>query len=163
LAKADFFLKIAARATVQKKELARSATAIITGFTGVSEEKHMTNGDAIINRMQAEQAAATAPSALPPPAPKEPGKFKRIFGAILGGAVSMALPGAGSVIGSFINRGNLDYSNMHSMLYEQQMQSLQMLAIQNRVQTQTQEFTTVSNLLKARFDGEMSAVHNFKS
>ncbi len=52
---------------------------------------------------------------------------------------------------------------MNEMLRQQQMMSMQMLAVQNRVQTQTQEFTTVSNLLKARHDGEMSAIHNFKS
>jgi hypothetical protein len=38
-----------------------------------------------------------------------------------------------------------------------------MLAIQNRVQSQTQEFTTVSNLLRAKHEGDMSAVQNFKA
>lgn len=52
---------------------------------------------------------------------------------------------------------------MNAMLQVQQHQAMQMLQVQNRVQHQTQEFTTVSNLLKARHDGEMSAVHNFKS
>ena len=121
----------------------------------------MPNGDAMINPVG--QPAPQLPSALPPPAQKEPGKFSRIFGGILGGAVSLIAPGAGSIIGSLINRGGVDYSNMQAMLQQQQLQSMQMLAVQNRVQTQTQEFTTVSNLLKARHDGEMSAVHNFKS
>jgi hypothetical protein len=121
--------------------------------------------DAMINRAQIEQPVVTVPSALPPEQPKQPGKFSRIFGGILGGALNLVAPGAGTLIGGFINRGgsNLDTMNMHSMLQQQQMHSMQMLAIQNRVQTQTQEFTTVSNLLKARHDGEMSAVHNFKS
>jgi hypothetical protein len=124
----------------------------------------MANGDAMINRTQVEQPAATnLPSALPPEPPKQPGKFSKIFGGIAGAALNILAPGAGSLIGGFINRGGLDYGNMQSMLQQQQLQSFQMLAIQNRVQTQTQEFTTVSNLLKARHDGEMSAVHNFKS
>jgi hypothetical protein len=124
----------------------------------------MTNGDAMINQVSVDQAAATLPSALPPERPKEPGKFSRIFGGIAAGALNIVAPGMGSIIGGFINRGgSLDTSNMQEMLRQQQMMSMQMLAIQNRVQTQTQEFTTVSNLLKARHDGEMSAVHNFKS
>jgi len=122
----------------------------------------MTNGDAMINQVPTEQPAAL-PSALPPERPKEPGKFSKIFGGIAAGALNIVAPGMGSVIGGFINRGGVDTTNMNEMLRQQQLMSMQMLAIQNRVQTQTQEFTTVSNLLKARHDGEMSAVHNFKS
>jgi hypothetical protein len=122
----------------------------------------MTNGDAMINQVPADQSA-TLPSALPPEAPKQPGRFSKIFGGIAAGALNIVAPGMGSVVGSFINRGGVDATNMNEMLRQQQMMSMQMLAIQNRVQTQTQEFTTVSNLLKARHDGEMSAVHNFKS
>ncbi|HYY42366.1 MAG TPA: hypothetical protein VE775_06495 [Pyrinomonadaceae bacterium] len=123
----------------------------------------MNNGDAMINQVPADQSA-TLPSALPPEQPKQPGRFSKIFGGIAAGALNFVAPGMGSVIGGFINRGgNLDTSNMNEMLRQQQLMSFQMLAIQNRVQTQTQEFTTVSNLLKARHDGEMSAVHNFKS
>jgi hypothetical protein len=122
----------------------------------------MGNGDAMINQVPADQTA-TLPSALPPEQPKEPGKFSKIFGGIAAGALNIVAPGMGSVIGGFINRGGVDVTNMNEMLRQQQMMSMQMLAVQNRVQTQTQEFTTVSNLLKARHDGEMSAVHNFKS
>ena len=124
----------------------------------------MNNGDAMINQVPVDQTT-TLPSALPPEQPKQPGRFSKIFGGIAAGALNFVAPGMGSVIGGFINRGgsNLDTTNMNEMLRQQQMMSFQMLAIQNRVQTQTQEFTTVSNLLKARHDGEMSAVHNFKS
>ncbi|HEX8187567.1 MAG TPA: hypothetical protein VF586_04400 [Pyrinomonadaceae bacterium] len=122
----------------------------------------MGNGDAMINQVPADQSA-TLPSALPPEAPKQPGRFSKIFGGIAAGALNIVAPGMGSVIGGFINRGGVDATSMNEMLRQQQMMSFQMLAVQNRVQTQTQEFTTVSNLLKARHDGEMSAVHNFKS
>jgi hypothetical protein len=124
----------------------------------------MVDGDAMINQVPADQSA-TLPSALPPEQPKQSGKFSKIFGGIAAGALNFVAPGMGSVIGGFINRGggSLDTTNMNEMLRQQQLMSFQMLAVQNRVQTQTQEFTTVSNLLKARHDGEMSAVHNFKS
>lgn len=122
----------------------------------------MINNDPMIS--SAIQTQSTLPSALPPEQPKQPGMASRIFGGILGGAVNMVAPGFGSIIGGFINRGGgSDFNNMQTMLQQQQRQSMQMLAVQNRVQTQTQEFTTISNLLKARHDGEMSAVHNFKS
>jgi hypothetical protein len=122
----------------------------------------MGEGDAMINQVPADQSA-TLPSALPPEQPKQPGRFSKIFGGIAAGALNIVAPGMGSVIGGFINRGGVDVTNMNEMLRQQQLMSMQMLAVQNRVQTQTQEFTTVSNLLKARHDGEMSAVHNFKS
>lgn len=99
------------------------------------------------------------------PQPQGPGKFSRIFGGILGGALNLVAPGTGSLISSFIggNSAAANFANMEGMMAQQQLHSMQMLAVQNRVQSQTQEFTTVSNLLKARHDGEMSAVHNFKS
>ncbi|HEY0097482.1 MAG TPA: hypothetical protein VGB76_00895 [Pyrinomonadaceae bacterium] len=122
------------------------------------------SNDPMINQMPTVQPA---PSALPPiqPQPKQPGKFSRIFGGLVGGALNIVAPGAGSLIGGFINggAGGVDFNNMQSMLNQQAQQSMQMLAVQNRVQSQTQEFTTVSNLLKAKHDGDMSAVHNFKS
>jgi len=121
-----------------------------------------TNGDAMINQVPADQSASL-PSALPPEQPKQPGRFSKIFGGIAAGALNIVAPGMGSVIGSFINRGGVDTTNMNEMLRQQQMMSMQLLAIQNRVQTQGQEFSTISNLLKARHDGEMSAIHNFKS
>ena len=122
------------------------------------------NNDPMISQMPTVQPG---PSALPPiqPQPKQPGKFSRIFGGLVGGALNIVAPGAGSLLGGFINggAGGVDFNNMQSMLNQQAQQSMQMLSIQNRVQSQTQEFTTVSNLLKARHEGEMSAVHNFKS
>lgn len=125
----------------------------------------MPNGDAMINSTTTiATTPTTMPSALPPVQPKGPGKFARIFGGLFGGALNVVAPGAGSLIGGLINGGNgMNYANMETMLQQQQHQSMQMLAIQNRVQTNSQEFTTVSNLMKARHDGEMSAVQNFKS
>lgn len=107
--------------------------------------------------------SAPMPSALPPQEQKSPGKFSRIFGGLLGGALNLVAPGAGSVIGGFINRGGLDTSSMEAMMNQQAQNSMTMLAVQTRVQNQSQEFTTISNLLKARHDSEMSAVNNFKS
>ncbi|HEX8455940.1 MAG TPA: hypothetical protein VF656_01360 [Pyrinomonadaceae bacterium] len=123
------------------------------------------SNDPMINQMPSVQSTPSALPPVQPQPPKQPGKFSRIFGGLVGGALNIVAPGAGGLIGSFINGGSggVDFNNMQSMLNQQAQQSMQMLAIQNRVQSQTQEFTTVSNLLKAKYDGDMSAVHNFKS
>lgn len=114
----------------------------------------------------------TTPALQPQPlVPQQrgPGRFARIFGAIAGTALNLVAPGAGSLVGNLIGGGGMGgdggagAANMEAMLQRQQQMSYEMIAVQNRVQTQTQEFTTVSNLLKAKHDGEMSAVHNFKS
>lgn len=122
----------------------------------------MVNGDPLINTTTPTTPTTTMPSALPPDKPKEPSKFGQILRGIVGGALNIVAPGVGSLVGGFIG-GGPNFGNMEDMLMKQQVFSLQMLSVQNRVQTQTQEFTTVSNLLKARHDGEMSAVNNFKS
>lgn len=122
----------------------------------------MTERDSMISPMGVSSMISAPQQAVQP---QQPGKFSRIFGGILGGALNLVAPGAGSLIGNFIGGSSsaANFASMEGMLAQQQYQSMQMLAVQNRVQSQTQEFTTVSNLLKARHDGEMSAVHNFKS
>ncbi len=121
-------------------------------------------GDSMINPNNTMTGTATMMPSAYPTAPKQPGKFSRFFGAIGGSALYFVAPGAGGLIGNLIGGGGMGgYGNMEAMLQKQQQQSMMMLSVQNRVQTQTQEFTTVSNLLKAKHDGEMSAVHNFKS
>lgn len=120
--------------------------------------------DTMINRAPTVQTQNTLTSPLPQ-AQKGPGRFGRIFGGLLGGALNLVAPGAGSLIGGLIGRGSGGGSgmDMQGMLDQSAQQQMQMIAVQQKVQNQTQEFTTVSNLLKARHDGEMSAVHNFKS
>lgn len=125
----------------------------------------MAIGDSMINTTTNNTTPLTMPAAplTDPTMPRQPGKFGRIFGAIAGSALNLVAPGAGSLIGGFIGGGGMNYGSMDAMLRQQQQQSMMLMSIQNRVQNQTQEFTTVTNLLKAKHDGEMSAVHNFKS
>ncbi len=102
------------------------------------------------------------PQMYTPPPVKKPNAFGRIFGGILGGAASILMPGVGGLIGSALGGGN-NMADMQGMLNQQMQQSMQLLSVQNRVQSQTQEFSTMSNLLKSKHDSEMSAVNNFKS
>ncbi|HZN12241.1 MAG TPA: hypothetical protein VFC61_11205 [Blastocatellia bacterium] len=95
---------------------------------------------------------------------KEPGKFGRVIGSVLGGAVNVMAPAAGSLIGGLIRGGGLGFAaDMERMMAQSAQNQMQLIGVQMRVQNQTEQFTTVSNLLKARHDGEMSAVQNFKS
>jgi hypothetical protein len=52
---------------------------------------------------------------------------------------------------------------MEVMLASSARQQQQLIGVQMRVSDQTQQFTAVSNLLKAKHDGEMTAVSNFKT
>jgi hypothetical protein len=99
------------------------------------------------------------------PVQKKSSGFGRIFGGILGGALNIVAPGLGSIVGGALNGGNSGASmvEMQEMMNAQMRQSMQLLSVQNRVQSQSQEFTTMSNLLKSKHDSEMSAVNNFKS
>lgn len=117
--------------------------------------------DPIIN------TATQTPTVIMPetiPVQKKSG-FGKVFGGILGGALNVVAPGLGSIVGGALNGGNSGASayDMQQMMNSQMRQSMQLLSVQNRVQSQSQEFTTMSNLLKSKHDSEMSAVNNFKS
>jgi hypothetical protein len=83
---------------------------------------------------------------------------------VLGGAVNVIAPGAGSLIGGLVRGGGIGYAaDMEVMLASSARQQQQLIGVQMRVSDQTQQFTAVSNLLKAKHDGEMTAVSNFKT
>lgn len=115
--------------------------------------------DSIINSAPAQ--VQPLPAYAPAPVKKN-NAFGRIFGGILGGAASIMLPGVGGILGNVLGGGS-NMADMQTMMNQQMQQSMQLLSVQNRVQAQTQEFSTMSNLLKAKHDSEMSAVNNFKS
>jgi hypothetical protein len=121
--------------------------------------------DPLVNPTNQSQVYSTYSYPQVAPPPKEPGKFSRVFGGILGGAANVVMPGLGSVIGGFSgwNRGLSGFGDAQQMLQQSAYMQMQMLAIQNQVNNQSQQFTTVTNLLKSRHDGEMSAVQNLKS
>ncbi len=123
---------------------------------------------------------------------KEPNKFLKILGGIAGGALNLVAPGVGSMVGNLIGGTSGSTFGSYGALYEQQrqfdemqrysqlsssmqqrqqqemmdtqrQQQFQLLGVQHRVSMQSQEFSTVSNLMKTRHDSEMTAVNNIKS
>lgn len=93
--------------------------------------------------------------------PKQPNKFMSVLKGVGSAALGM-IPGVGGMLSGLLG-GGPNFGSMHAMLQQQQRFSMQMLQVQQQVGSQSQEFTAVSNLLKARHDSEMSAVNNFKS
>jgi len=90
--------------------------------------------------------------------------FGRVLGNVLGGAINVMAPAAGSILGTLMRGGGLGFAaDMERMIAESAHQQMQMISVQMRVQDQTEQFTTVSNLLKSRHDGEMQAIQNFRS
>ena len=122
-------------------------------------------GDPILDPIRQQPTEPVTPPIAPEPAqPKQPGKFGRILGSVLGGAVNVIAPGAGSLIGGLVRGGGIGYAaDMEVMLASSARQQQQLIGVQMRVSDQTQQFTAVSNLLKAKHDGEMTAVSNFKT
>src|SRR5262245_56863737 len=105
--------------------------------------------------------AATQTTGNPQPQGTK-GKFGKILGSVLGGAVNVMAPGAGSMIGSLIRGGGLGFAaEIERMMAESAHQQMQLIGIQMRVQERSEQFSTVSNLLKTRHDGEMEAIRNF--
>lgn len=128
---------------------------------------------------------------LPQQTQSSSGKFLRVLGGIAGGAMNFVMPGLGGILGNVISRGGSSYGSyvglmeqqrqmdemnrynqmanslqqkqQQIMLNQQQQQSFQLISVQHRASMQSQEFSTVSNLMKSRHDSEMTAVNNIKS
>ena len=114
--------------------------------------------DAVTNNV-ATRPVVTTPI-VSPPLKKGPGKWQRVLGAVAGAGLNIVAPGAGTLIGEFIGGTGFDPEAMIRRMSEQ---SMAMLSIQEQMQAETQKFTIASNLLKARHEADMSAVHNLKS
>ncbi|MEZ5307616.1 MAG: hypothetical protein R2684_10775 [Pyrinomonadaceae bacterium] len=117
---------------------------------------------------------------------KKSGRFVKILSGIAGTALNVAAPGLGSIVGGGSSFGSyaglienqkqfeemqrynrvanmMQQQQNQAMLDQQQKNSFRLIEMQNRVSLQSQEFSTVSNLLKSRHDSEMTAVNNIKS
>ena len=97
-------------------------------------------------------------------APNKKGAFSRILGNVLGGAINVMAPAAGGVLGTLIRGGGLGYTaDIERLMAESTHQQMQLIGVQMRVQERSEQFATVSNLMKSRHDGEMEAIRNFKA
>jgi len=87
----------------------------------------------------------------------------------LGGAAMPALGGAGAGRGpaalaaAGAANGNPEMANVEAMMQEGQLSNLQLLALQQQVQQENQQFSTVSNVMRAKHDTAKAAVSNIRA
>jgi hypothetical protein len=88
-------------------------------------------------------------------APSSGGGFRRVLGAIAGGAANIFAPGIGSMIGGLIagKGGTLPGLGGEAMQY---------LEFQRQMQAETRAYETAVTVLKLRHDSEMSALRATK-
>jgi hypothetical protein len=73
-------------------------------------------------------------------------------------AASAGMAGATAATG-----GNAETASMEAMMQQGQMSNLQLLALQEQVQQENQQFTTVSNVMRAKHDTAKAAVSNIRA
>lgn len=117
--------------------------------------------DLTIDRAQAARAAVPVNTDAAP-AKKGHGRFARLMCAVAEGALNVVAPGAGTLIGELAGGDSDPAAQMKSVLDENQKSMASMFALQNKVQNQTQSFALLTNIMKAKHDAEMAAVHNLK-
>jgi hypothetical protein len=59
--------------------------------------------------------------------------------------------------------GNPEMANVEAMMQQGQMSNLQLLALQQQVQQENQQFSTVSNVMRAKHDTAKAAVSNIRA
>jgi hypothetical protein len=70
------------------------------------------------------------------------------------GAAALAAGGA---------TGNPEMANVEAMMQQGQISNVQLLALQQQVQQENQQFTTVSNVMRAKHDTAKAAVSNIRA
>jgi hypothetical protein len=88
-------------------------------------------------------------------------------GAIVGGgpagAGGMLAPGSGVAGVAAAAAGGPEMAGMEALMQQGQVSNLQLLALQQQVQQESQRFTTVSNVMRAKHDTAKAAVSNIRA
>ncbi|HEY7374863.1 MAG TPA: hypothetical protein VIF57_22050 [Polyangia bacterium] len=80
-----------------------------------------------------------------------------------GGTLPAAPAMAGAAAATAATGGNPEMAGMEAMMQQGQMSNLQLLALQQQVQQENQQFTTVSNVMRAKHDTAKAAVSNIRA
>lgn len=104
--------------------------------------------------------AASVPLGTSASALTTPGGGKAPEGPGVGAASPAG--GLGSGVGTGLGSGLDSGGNIETALQQSQEMNLQMLAIQQRVQQDNQQFTTLSNVMKAQHDTVKTAIGNIR-
>jgi hypothetical protein len=87
----------------------------------------------------------------------QPSGFRRVLGAVAGGAGNVLFPGLGSVVGSAIAGGTPGSTGLLGP------EVSQMLELQRAMNMETQAFEVATNMLKAQHDATMDVARNLKA
>ena len=96
-----------------------------------------------------------------------------VHDARVGAASALGGPGAAAPAGGATGAaalaaaagatGNPEMANVETMMQQGQMSNLQLLALQQQVQQENQQFSTVSNVMRAKHDTAKAAVSNIRA
>ncbi len=93
--------------------------------------------------------------------PKQPGAFRKVLGAVVGGVGNMFAPGIGGLIGGAIGGGVLGGGIGGSLtLGTGGNDPMQFLQLQQQMSMQQEAFESVSAVMKSRHDASMAAIRN---
>ncbi len=83
-----------------------------------------------------------------------------VAGPALAAAVHDARAGATGALGA---SGGSAPADLSSMVQDGQASNMQLLALQQQIQNETQQFSTVSNVMRAKYDTAKAAVSNIRA
>ena len=95
--------------------------------------------------------------------PKQPGAFRKVLGAVVGGVGNMFAPGIGGLIGGAIGGGVLGGGGLSGSLSLGTGGSndpMQFLQLQQQMSMQQEAFESMSAVMKSRHDASMAAIRN---
>jgi len=86
-----------------------------------------------------------------------------VAGPLMAAAVHDARAGATAGLGGTGLQSSGNPGDIQSMLQDGQASNLQLLALQQQIQSESQQFSTVSNVMRAKYDTAKAAVSNIRA
>jgi hypothetical protein len=84
-------------------------------------------------------------------------------GSIGAAAAGVGAAGGGPLAAMSGQGGPSDMANVQAMMQDGQSSNMQLLALQQQIQEESQRFSTVSNVMRAKFDTAKAAVSNIRA
>lgn len=97
--------------------------------------------------------------------PKQPGAFRKVLGALVGGVGNFVAPGIGNLIGGTISGGIGGIGGSIGIggiggVGGMGSDTMQYIQLQQQMSQQQEAFETASNVLKSKHDASMAAIRN---
>jgi len=150
----DSRLEIAATRSRQTEPSTAPFRSVLAGgvsllMTGAEVATHVIGGPVLAAAVHDARVGATTAIAGGP-------------GAIAAGGPAPAASGIAAAAAAGAT-GNPEMASMETLMQQGQTSNLQLLALQQQVQQENQQFTTVSNVMRAKHDTAKAAVSNIRA